>query len=211
MKKHHIFTFFLMLCAVFQCAQAFKAYTYVVKSDYDSKDAIPLTGTYKGNILDLKDGIAFLNETEYIGSFELIITSEHPKMCTEPVPHLERIQEADCEWYHISWVKEGTKTVWSIEKRPEESLPPRIPDNALIICYPPKFVDKIENKMPQESSTIIHLPTIILKKNLSAEEKEERDAALNRSILAHLEVSASLAPATQLVRQGNKVKQARGI
>jgi hypothetical protein len=188
-----------------------QTYTYVVKSEYDINDPVHLKGTYKGNVIDLSYGIAFLQESERVNSFELIITAEHPKMSTGEIPHLERIPEVPCDWYDISWTTEGTKIVWSIKKRPEESLPPRIPNNALIICYPPEFVEKIESKNPQESSiSVIHLPTLILKKNLSPEEKEKRDATLTRSILAHLDVSSSFSPATQLVKQGNKVKLARG-
>ena len=88
-------------------------------------------------------------------------------------------------------------------------MPLRIPHNAIIICYPTEFVETLEDKTPQESSTIIHLPAIVLKKNLSLEEKKKRDNGIVRSTLAQVEVNACLTPARDLVKKGNSVRTAR--
>ncbi len=207
-------TFFLIIPALLllqlHSAQPSATYTYVVKVDYDTHDPVCLKGTYKGSVIDLRDGIAFLQETERTHSFELIVTSEHPKVSQGAIPHLQRVADISCDWYEISWSIEDKHINWTIKKRDEESLPTRIPHNALIVCYPPEFVEKIESKTIQESSAnVVHIPTIILKKDLSTEEKTRRDDALTRSVLAHLDVSNCLSTAPELVKQGNKVRLAR--
>jgi hypothetical protein len=196
-----------MHCKSYMPAQT---YTYVVKADCDQKDPVHIKCTYKGCVIDLSDGIDFLPETELVNSFPIIITAEHPRVSSGTVSHLERIPDVPCLWYDVSWTKEGTKTIWTIEQRADEEMPLRIPHNAVIICYPTEFVEKIEDRTTQESSTIIHLPTIVLKKNLTQAEKTLRDDGLTRSILAQLDVNASLIPTpSKLVKKGNSIKNAR--
>lgn len=185
-------------------------YTYVVKVDIDQKDKVHIICTYKGCVIDLNDGIDFLPEAALVNSFPIIITHEHPKLSNGTVSHLERIPDVPCLWYDVSWVKEGTKTLWTIEQKTEDEMPLRVPHHAIIICYPPEFIEKLEDKTPQESSNIIHIPTIVLKKNLSQEEKKKRDDDLNRCILAQVEVNACLTP-SKLVKKGNSFKTARSV
>jgi hypothetical protein len=186
-----------------------QTYTYVIKSEIDYQDPVHFKCTYKGCVIDLGDGMDFLPETDLVNNFEIIITPEHPlKVSNGTVSHLERIPDVECIWYDVSWAKEGTKTVWVIKQLVEDEMPPRIPDNAIIVCYPTEFIEKIEDKTPQESSSIIHLPTIVLKKNLTQEEKKKRDDELTRSILAQVDVNACLTP-SKLVKKGNTIKSAR--
>lgn len=202
---------FILLLTLFLNIKAPINYTYIIKSQFDYQDPVQLRGYYKGSIINLDDGIDFLPETELINSFELIITAEHPKISGGAVPHLTRILDVPCLWHTITWTKQGTKTIWNIEKLEDDQMPSRIPSDALIICYPPEFVEAIEDKTPQESSNIIHLPTIILKKSLSTQEKTRRDDILNRSILAHVDINACLEPARKLMRNGNRIKNARAV
>lgn len=182
-----------------------QTYTYMIKTDSDPRDPAPIKCIYKGHVIDLQEGIDFLPETELVSHFTVIITSEHPKILNGTVAHLERDPKIECRWYEINWSKEGTKTTWSITELTEENMPLRIPDDAIIVCYPVKFFEKIEDKTSQDSCTIIHLPSIILKKNLSEEEKRKRDDEITRSILAQVEVNACLTP-SKLVKQGNVIK-----
>lgn len=185
-------------------------YTYVVKIDTDQRDKVHVKCSYKGCVIDLSDGIDFLPENDLLNSFPIIITVEHPRLSSGPVSHLERVSDAECLWYDVSWTKEGTKTVWTIEQRADDDMPLRIPDNALIICYPPEFIEKIEDKTPQESSSIIHLPTIILKKNLTQQERTKRDNGLTRCILSQPDVNAYLTPTpSKLIKTGNTIKNVR--
>lgn len=205
-KNIIIFTFF---CTYLNSSTVEHAYTYVVKTSYDTKDQIELVGNYKGDILNLKDGIDFLTETELIPSFALIITTEPPLLSLGKIAHLERNPEATCVWYDLSWEKDGSKIAWSITKRDAENMPPRIPDTSIIIYCDPEFVEKIEDKVDQELSHIIHLPTIVMKKNLSPEEKKRRDAALERSALARIEHHNCTTQVKKVVQHGNRVKIAR--
>ncbi len=185
-------------------------YTYVIKVDTDQRDNVHIKCTYKGCIIDLSDGIDFLPEHDLINSFPIIITAEHPRLSSGTVLHLERVPDVECLWYDISWTKEGTKTVWNIEQRAEDDIPLRIPHNALIVCYPPEFIERLEDKTAQESSSIIHLPTIVLKKNLTQEECKKRDDGLTRCILAQPDMNAYLMPTpSKLVKKGNTIKNAR--
>jgi hypothetical protein len=188
-----------------------QSYTYVVKTNYDSRDQVHLIGHYKGSIIDLKDGIDFLVEDGLIDSFCLIITAEPPTLSQEIISHLERSPQAACLWYDISWAKDGTKTIWATKERDSQDQPTRIPENAIIVYYDPEFIEKIEDKVPQESSTIIHLPTIFLKKNLTKEQKEKRDDSLERSALARIANNSSTTHATKVVKKGHAVKIARTV
>ncbi len=212
MKNNNLQKIFLTLLifSAFYCHSSVptQTYTYVIKADSDQRDPVHIKCTYKGCVIDLSDGIDFLPETDLINNFAIIITPEHPRVSSGTVSHLERIPDVDCLWYDVSWTKEGTKTVWAIEQRAEDDMPLRIPHNAIIICYPIEFIEKLEDKTPQESSTIIHLPSIVLKKNLTQDEKKKRDDGLTRSILAQVDVNARLTP-SKLVKKGNNIKNAR--
>lgn len=203
--------FLLLLATASSFITAHQSYTYVVKTNYDSRDQVHLIGHYKGSIIDLKDGIDFLVEDELINSFCLIITAEPPTLSQEMISHLERSPEASCLWYDISWTKDGSKTVWTIKERDSQDQPTRIPENGIIVYYEPEFIEKIEDKTPQESSTIIHLPTVFLKKNLTKEQKEKRDTALERSALARIASNSSTTHATKVVKRGHAVKIARTV
>ncbi len=206
-----IFLAFLLAQAYyFYASIPTSTYTYVIKADIDKADPVHIKCTYKGCVLDLSNGIEFLSETGHVSSFPIVVTAEHPKVSSGTVQHLERIPDADCLWFDVSWSKEGTKTVWTIEQRAENDMPLRIPDNAIIVCYPPEFIDTLRDTTSQESSTIIHLPTIVLKKNLTQEEKRKRDDGLTRCVLAQLDVNACLSQTpSKLIQKGNSIKRAR--
>ncbi len=206
------FSFFICVLTIsflsLSCKQT--EYTYLLKADYDPLFPAKLNGHYKGNIINL-DGIDILTETELVHSFELIIIAEYPKLSSGTIAHLERDDQVDCIWYKLSWIKEGSKIVWTTQKLAHNEMPTRISNNAIIICFPPEFIEKIEDKAPQDFSSIIHLPTIILKKNLTSDEKKRLNDAQERSIISKIETSSNVTSAHKMIQHGDKVRVARRL
>lgn len=196
MKKKYLILLLLAL------QQLTASHTYILHVVHDLEDEVSMQACYKGHLLNLKEGgIAVLPEDGQVNHFVLIITAEPPIVTLDPVTHLERAPHAACDWYDMTWTKQETGTTWTIKKRVPQDQPPRIPDDAIIVFYDPQFIEKVEPRS-QESATIVHLPNIILKKDLTSVEKKQRDDALTRCELASVEMKRYMTP-VDLIQKGN--------
>ncbi|HSW74155.1 MAG TPA: hypothetical protein VLG71_03275, partial [Candidatus Limnocylindria bacterium] len=129
----------------------------------------------KGNV-DHKNKTLFFSvpEDRYKTTFTLLITNAHAIGCTatdNTIQHLKIDTKHPYKLYvltlkervitsPVSTKEPRTEFIWDIERITLPADDGRIPDNTVIVCYNPDFIDKLEG------GNAVTLPTLYVKDNI---------------------------------------------
>lgn len=181
-------------------------YSYILRLQFPhaiSKSLI-LCGYYKGEELEFDTDFCTLIQTQEAPQFALFIAKpEHaprPKSDGKNIYYLERRAHAPCRLFYFTRRTSSTnaqalegKPLWLIEEEQESNIPTRIPDDAIILLINPNYIQEVKEKTADKytekigATTLINLPTIILKPTLTQEQLQQ---ASDTSLLASLDLKA---------------------
>lgn len=211
-KKHSIFLFFFLLVITckavkkddFSCDD--KLYNYVLKVQFPNpiKKMPELCGYYKGKRLEFNGNVCIINESQLCNQFILVITEEVThKSNKKKVKHLERSKNSPCRMFVITSQldpEKNDKISWSVGEKKGSNIPVRLQDSSLILLMNPNHIDSINSSVTPSgqniyldtsnsltNNTIIYLPDIIIKPNIT---QNEVNTASVYTLLASLDSNA---------------------
>ena len=185
---------FLMLLFSSPCIKgSAELRTYIIKVDTPSHitSAAGLALYYKGYKVDLNELWAILPEYESPLTFSLIITQEIPncKSHGNTIRCLKLKDDQKFLWFNLTLslcdTDKEQKYSWTIEKKNQEEVPSRIPENGIVVLINPDYIDNLVSEPAITNTATIQLPAIKIKSTISNDELHE---SLIASMMAALDL-----------------------
>ncbi len=166
--------------------KATKEPVYLLELDFPdsvSKDTAGISSVYHGMSVPFEDGLCQLPERKLKTFFSLIFTETIERKSNGTCHFIERIADAPCKWYNLTLhLKESEDAShyeynWQVEELLKSQMPLRIPEHAgIIVQLPADYVAGIsdEEDVTRKGYFVLHLPKILLRKDLTQEEMTEK-------------------------------------
>lgn len=187
MKKNILFFSLLSLTAFLIDGQvglpkATKEPVYLLELDFPegvNKDTPGISCVYHGASIPFVDGLCQLPERKLKTFFSLIFTPYIQQKANGTCQYIERAPDMPCKWYNLTLhLKEVEGALhyeysWQVKELQPSEMPLRIPEHAgIIVQLPADYIAALsdEQERTRQGYFVLHLPKILLRKDLVQEE-----------------------------------------